>query len=85
MGKGSLCQSLALGKLLTPYKRTNHTVHIQAWWCTPVHPSLQRLRQEDQEFMAILGYIPNLRSCLKKTSERKKKQYRQHDGLGWNL
>jgi hypothetical protein len=29
----------------------------QAYWCTPVIPALRRLRQEDCEFWASLGYI----------------------------
>jgi hypothetical protein len=32
-------------------------VKVQAWWFIPVIPALQRLRQEDQEFEASLGYI----------------------------
>lgn len=29
----------------------------QAWWCTPVIPTLRRLRQEDFKFMARLGQL----------------------------
>jgi hypothetical protein len=29
----------------------------RAWWCTTVIPALGRLRQEDLEFKASLGYI----------------------------
>jgi hypothetical protein len=28
-----------------------------AWWCMPVIPAFRRLRQEDDEFKASLGYI----------------------------
>jgi hypothetical protein len=31
-------------------------VKNQAWWHMPVIPALGRLRQEDHEFEAILGY-----------------------------
>jgi hypothetical protein len=34
------------------------------WWYMPVILALQRLRQEDQEFKTILGYV--VRSCLEK-------------------
>jgi hypothetical protein len=30
-------------------------IGIQAWWCTPVIPALDRLRRVDREFEAILG------------------------------
>jgi hypothetical protein len=36
----------------------------QAWWRTPVIPAPRRLRQENQEFHASLGYFA--RACLKK-------------------
>jgi hypothetical protein len=36
----------------------------QVWWCTPVIPAFRRLRQEDGESQASLGYTvrPNLKS-----------------------
>jgi hypothetical protein len=33
-----------------------------AWWCTPVMLALRRLRQEDHEFKASLGYIGEMPS-----------------------
>jgi hypothetical protein len=38
----------------------------QAWWYTPVIPKLRRLRQEDSEFKASLGYIRSLKKKKKK-------------------
>jgi hypothetical protein len=40
----------------------------QAWWCIPITPTHGRLRQEDHEFDASLGYI--LKPCQKKEKER---------------
>jgi hypothetical protein len=40
----------------------------QAWWYTPVIPALGRLRQEDHDFEASLGYRRT--RCLKKTKMR---------------
>jgi hypothetical protein len=43
------------------------------WWCTPVIPALRRLREEDQELEASLGYL--VRPYLKtpqKTKQNKK-------------
>jgi hypothetical protein len=37
-----------------------------AWGCMLVIPALGRLRQEDLEFKASLGYIQSGRPCLKK-------------------
>jgi hypothetical protein len=39
-------------------------------WFTPVIPAVGRLRQEELEFQASLGY----RSCLKKTKQTRKKK-----------
>jgi hypothetical protein len=44
-----------------------------AWWCTPVFPVLGRLRQEDCEFQASLGYTERL-SLKKKKKKRKEKE-----------
>jgi hypothetical protein len=37
-------------------------------WCTPIIPALRRLRHEDCEFKASLGYI--VRLSLKQTSNK---------------
>jgi hypothetical protein len=41
----------------------------QMWWYTPIIPKRRRLKQEDHEFEASLGYI--VRSCLKTTNKTK--------------
>jgi hypothetical protein len=41
---------------------------IQAWWYTPMIPTLGRLGQEDQEFKVSLNYI--LRPSLKKKKKK---------------
>jgi hypothetical protein len=43
------------------------------WWHTPVIPALGRLRQENHEFEASLGYIPSSRStwAVNKTLSQK--------------
>jgi hypothetical protein len=42
--------------------------HSQVWWGTPAIPTLRRLRQEDHEFKANLGYIsrPSFRNKKQK-------------------
>jgi hypothetical protein len=37
---------------------------LKVWWHTPVMPAFRRLRQENCEFEARLGYIAT--PCLKK-------------------
>jgi hypothetical protein len=34
------------------------------WWYTPVIPALRRLRQEDLEFEASLGYVSEFEASL---------------------
>jgi hypothetical protein len=48
-------------------------VNCQAWWCTPVTSALGRLRQENCEFKASLGYI--VRPCLQKKKKQKKQTH----------
>jgi hypothetical protein len=38
-----------------------------AWWYRPIVPTIRRLRHEDQEYEASLGYIVNI--CLKTTTK----------------
>jgi hypothetical protein len=49
-------------------KKSNKNKNIK--WRTPVITVLGRLRQEDCEFEASLGYI--VRPCFKKTKNRNK-------------
>jgi hypothetical protein len=43
-----------------------------AWWCTPVIPVLERLKQEDGKFKISLGYI--VRLCYQKRRKEKEKR-----------
>jgi hypothetical protein len=42
------------------------------WWYMSIIPALGRLRQEDHELEASLGYI--VRPCLKKRKRKKSEQ-----------
>jgi hypothetical protein len=42
---------------------TKSNARSQTWWCKPVIPALRRLRQEDSEFKASLGYTA--KPCVK--------------------
>jgi hypothetical protein len=53
--------------------------HSQVCWCLPVIPALRRLRQEDHEFLASLGYIARL--CLKNKNKKKKERKEK----GWAM
>jgi hypothetical protein len=41
------------------------------WWGTPVIPALRRMRQEDGEFQASLGYV--VRHCFKKLKRERER------------
>jgi hypothetical protein len=57
-------KQIALGKVFFSWE----------WWCTLVIPALRRLRQEDWNLEANLGYTSR-RTCLKKRErEREKKK-----------
>jgi hypothetical protein len=42
----------------------------QAYWCTPVIPALERLRQEDQEFESSLYFIERPSDQKKQTKKK---------------
>jgi hypothetical protein len=42
------------------------------WWYTSIIPAVRRLRQEDLEFKASLGYTA--KPCLKKENKKKRKE-----------
>jgi hypothetical protein len=48
------------------------------WWCTPIISAFERLRQEDCEFKAGLGYIarPGLKNKTTTTTNRNSPNYK---------
>jgi mannose/fructose/N-acetylgalactosamine-specific phosphotransferase system component IID len=52
---------LSLGFLIYKMERSNE----QLGWCMSIIPALRRLRQEDDEFEATLGYKMGIRSNKK--------------------
>jgi hypothetical protein len=52
----------------------------QEWWCTPVIPAFGRLRQEDLEFKANVGYIVS--PCLKKPKKKNPKAEKRRELSG---
>jgi hypothetical protein len=55
-------KQIALGKVFFSWE----------WWCTLVIPALRRLRQEDWNLEANLGYTAR-RTCLKEREREKRK------------
>jgi hypothetical protein len=55
-----LALSLILLKREYKQKKKKWKERSQVWWCTSVISTLGRLRQEDHEFEANLGYIARL-------------------------
>jgi hypothetical protein len=56
-------KQIALGKVFFSWE----------WWCTLVIPALRRLRQEDWNLEANLGYTSR-RTCLKKREREREKR-----------
>jgi hypothetical protein len=48
----------------------------QAWWHTPVIPTVKRLKQENHEFQTSLGYKarPGLKKTMKKEGMRERRK-----------